>query len=183
MKKKTIIITVLVVMAALSAARANGLGAYGSFWQAKDADNAAFGVGAKMRLSILPIASLEGRVNYFPDFKYSEYLDVNVKNAEIAATLDLPVGIMKIYAGGGGGYYWFEGTGKDGASDPNIDNKFGIFALAGITVNIFPGFALFGEGRYTWVDADIQSTWEHAKEQDEGKLDGPGVNLGLMLTW
>ncbi len=181
--KKQLFLLLVIALTASTSVLANGLGGYASYWQAKEADDGAYGVGAKLRLDILPILSIEGRGNYFPGFKYNEFLDVDVQNAEGVVTVNLPTDTVDLYVGGGAGYYWFEGTGKEGASDPSIDNKVGIFGLGGINIKIASGFVLFVEVKYTWVDATIDETWEHAKNEEEGKLDGPGGNLGLMLAW
>lgn len=180
---KKILAVLIVGIATCSCVFANGLGGYGTYWQAKDSDDNAYGVGAKVRLDVLPFISIEGRGNYFPDFQYNEWLKVNVKNLEALATVNLPTETVDLYAGGGAGYYWFEGTGTDGASDPNLDNKVGVFGVAGINIKVAASLVIFFEGKYTWVDANIDDAWEHAKEQDEGKLDGPGASLGIMLAW
>ena len=177
-----------------TAASAGGIGAFGSYWDTKDADS-GFGGGAKIRMDVLPVVSIELRGLYFPDLSGSEEgvdFDLRVIPAEAAVVAGMPLLNINVYAGAGGGGYYMDGTYDSPSGNGDIDFKIkpGWFVEAGLQVTIFPDVALFAEVVHRWVDFEVDSISADSGPDpaidfgsETGSLDGIGGNAGLLLKW
>ena len=187
MKKWMWILSVVLMTSA--GAQANGLGVYGSYWKTKDADD-GFGGGARLNIGLGDILGIDLRGGYFPDLAKDEDpydLDLRVIPAEAGLTINLPLSEQAIpYVGGGAGYYFIDakvkGPGVDESAD--VDNQVGWYAVAGLQIKLSGQVALFGEGKYTGVEAKAKDDKMDDLDQDlDFDLSGFGANAGLMLIW
>jgi len=189
---KRLLIAMAVFGLCLPAAWAGGLGAYGAYWKTKGGsdgfDGDGWGGGAKLKLDLVQMLSLEVRGTYYrleaksagaPDTE-GAHGKLEVIPAEVGLVLNLaPNSKLMPYVGGGGGYYFMKekGDGGDGAS---IRDEFGGYGVAGLELSLGDGLALFVEGKYTVVSIKEVND---VKLDTPLKLDGFGGNAGLMLKW
>jgi hypothetical protein len=175
-------------------ASASGIGVFGSYWDTKDADG-GYGGGAKFKMDVLPFISLEFRGLYFPDLAGDEDdvdFDLRVIPIEAAVVAGMPILLVDVYAGAGGGGYYMDGTYDSPSGSGDIDFKIqpGWFVEAGLQVTIFPDVALFAEVIQRWVDFEVDSISGDSGsdpginfDSETGSLDGFGGNAGLLLKW
>ncbi len=186
----------LMLAAGLCAATASagGVGAFGSYWDTKDADN-GYGGGAKVKMEVMPFVSLEFRGSYFPDLAGDEEgmdFDLRVIPVEAAVVANIPLLIFDLYAGAGGGGYYMDGTydSPTGSGDIDFKIKPGWFLQGGAQMTIFPCVALFAEVVHRWVDFEVDSISGSSGsdpvidfDSDTGSLDGLGANAGVIVKW
>lgn len=177
-----------------AAASAKGIGAFGSYWDTQDADS-GYGAGAKLKMDVMPFVSLEFRGLYFPELsgdKEGVDFDLRVIPVEAAVVAGIPILLIDIYAGAGGGGYYMDGTydSPSGSGDIDFKIKPGWFVEAGLQVTIFPDVALFAEVVQRWVDFEVDSISGDFGpnpgiefDSETGSLNGIGGNAGLMLKW
>jgi len=190
---KRLVILLAAIGLCASSAWAGGLGAYGAYWKTKGGsdgfDGDGFGGGAKLKLDLVPMLSLEVRGTYF-SLKAKESGDADEGGGAGGKLEVIPVeaGLVlnfvnqsKVlpYIGGGAGYFFMKEKG-DGDNSASIKSEIGGYAVAGLQIELGEGLALFAEGKYTMVSIkEVDSV----KLPTAIKLDGFGGNAGLMLTW
>lgn len=198
--KKWVLAGLILMIGAMTSYAVPGLALYGSYWDTKDIDD-AYGGGAKLKLELTPVICLEFRGTYFDAFKheesgpgYKEEDKLRIIPVEAGVVLDMPIDPVWIYAGGGAGYYIFDDgeinitMGDETTSlDVDFDNEWGWYAVAGIEFSLSRQVALFCEAQYRWVKAekgDIKSEGADLDFDDADiKLDGFGVNAGMLFPW
>jgi hypothetical protein len=77
------------------------------------------------------------------------------------------------YGGFGVGYYLFDG------GDFSLENNLGYGPVAGVELRLTRDLALFGEARWLFLESDVSGV----PGVDKARLDGFGVNAGLMLLF
>jgi hypothetical protein len=176
---------------------ANGLGVFGTYWDAEDSSDPGMGGGLKFKMEMAPNISLEIRGSYLQDFfdeddGTSDLIMIPVE-ADIVLNFPLVPDTLNIYGGGGGGYYIFPefeaDFGLPGSAEPDIDpdETFGFFALGGVELTLNEQLSLFGEVKYNWLEVDeveIDGFDVDLGDVDE-EIDFGGIsyNAGLLLTW
>lgn len=173
---KTISI-VMISMLLLAAPVQAGLGLYASRWDTKDYDD-SLGAGIKISDTV-SFLRLQASASYFSDFK-NENEKLTVYPFEGAAFVELPLGF---YGGGGLGYYMMDAESRKEDVDVSANDEWGVFAAAGWEFAL-PAITLFAEARYTWVQANSTiRNLEFPPDEDETKLDGTTLTIGLILAF
>ena len=184
---KRLLIGMIMMAFAIHTAAAGYLGVYGAYWDTKDADS-ELGFGAKLSFALSPQLHLQLRGKYF------EFSQDGVGGPGTSATLEvipiqgalvyhLDAGLpVRPYIGGGVGYYLFdiEWSDRHSTMNPDVDDEFGYFALAGALLEVNPSFGLFIEASYSWVEIKRIGGFETTGDDT---LDGFGLNAGLTLHW
>ena len=153
MKRLSLLVVAVVVLAMSAAPRADALGLFGSWWDS-DSFESGFGVGAKHRIKFTVLAvDLRG--------SWIGFDGVNVVPLEVTGLLDLGI----VYGGVGAGYYIFIS---------GYTSELGFYGMGGVAVSIF-GIGAFGELKYTWVEPKLEDVTFDSE--------GPGVNIGVLLGW
>jgi len=161
------------------AASAVDLGAFGSYWKTKDADN-AFGAGVKLRLGII-----EFRGSFYNDVTADvdpEELDFEVSATPLEAGLVLRFlknAAVSPYVGGGAGYYMLDTNVGD------IDDEAGYYLVGG--ADIGSGIVAFNvEAMYRNFEGTVVDQDDSIPElEDEVTLDlsGVAVNAGIIFRF
>jgi hypothetical protein len=170
MKKIWIAVTAIVLGCAMTASANFGWGLYGSAWSTADGDD-VFGPGFRLTLEMVPAIQLELRassMNGLTVEKGSSEYDLDLVPIEAGLALNLPLNDKVKFMLGGGPTYTF--VDADEALD--VSDEIGAYFSAGFELAVGNGAALFAEARYNFLDlgSDIN-------------LNGPGANVGLMITW
>lgn len=142
------------------------LGAFYSYVDSEDL-GIGHGLGAKLKLNVMEILSIEGRASYM-EFEDN---DIEMIPLEAAAMFVLPLGNFRPYAGLGAGYYIFSGNGWD------LSDEIGYFPMVGLQLNIGSDLGLFAEGRWVFLESDIENS------PNEVDVSGLGVNIGISLLF
>ncbi|MCX6997913.1 MAG: outer membrane beta-barrel protein [Kiritimatiellaeota bacterium] len=189
---KRLVTMLAVIGLCASSAWASGLGAYGAYWKSKGGNEAfdgdGFGGGAKLKLDLAPMVSLEVRGTYFSlkpkESGVGDEGGVGAKLEVIPVEAGLVLNLVnqsKVlpYIGGGAGYFFMKAKG-DVDDSTKIKSEIGGYVVAGLEIELGEGLALFAEGKYTMVSIkEVDSV----KLPQAIKLDGFGGNAGLMMKW
>lgn len=181
MKKKMVATLAFALVAQLSFA--GSLGLFGSYWDAKDADD-AFGGGVKLKVDMGQAVYLELRGSYFQfedkDGPLKATMDVIPAEAGLIFALVPAHQAFRPYIGGGVGYYFMEGE-LSGAGEKvtlDIGDEIGYYAVAGAEFTVSQSISLFIEAKYTWLEI------KKVEDLDaDTKLDGVGANAGLLISF
>ncbi len=174
--------SVAVLAAGLAAPAGAGVGgtsvsAFGAFWKPRNYDS-QYGGGAKLRLAMLPLLHFEGRASYFPDLKL-EHASLDVAPLEANVQFQVPLGRFLPYAGVGLGYYVLDAKRKWNNDTTTADNQWGGFVVAGLELGLTENWALYGEAKWTKVNAELK--WNDVDFTNQ--LDGLGVNAGVAYNF
>lgn len=124
------------------------------------------------------------------EIRHDTTLDIGSATLGLVFHFARPDASVIPYVGfGGGAYFWrLEENGDfiDFNRNDEIFNArlksdgtaFGGYALAGLEVPISRNFSVFGEGRWTKVDADLQGDFDGF-----GKVDLSGLEVAAGLSW
>ena len=189
---KRLVMMLAVIGLCAPSAWASGLGAYGAYWKTKGGsdgfDGDGWGGGAKLKVDLVPMLSLEVRGTYFSLKPKTSGESSEVSSDDKLEVIPVEAGLVlnlanqsKVtpYVGGGVGYYFMKFKG-DGDNQPDIKSEIGGFGIAGLEIQLGEGLALFAEGKYTVVS--IKEV-DDIKLDQAIKLDGFGGSAGLMLKW
>lgn len=194
MKKCLCVLLLLLVVGASQSLAQGGLGAFGSYWDSKDADD-AFGGGALLRIEMGLMAQLDLRGSYYEFNDRFEDISTKLQIIPVEAALTFNLGTdpyFSPYVGGGIGYYFTDSdfTVEDVKIRLDFDDEIGFFALAGLQFNPTYNLGLFGEVKYTWLDYDrarfsAKDFPELGTERVDIdlKMDGISINFGLLLLF
>jgi hypothetical protein len=165
---------------------ANGVGVLSSYWTPADADG-GFGWGGKLQVDFGKYVGLELRGTYFADMSEDlgpVNLDLEVIPIEADLIGKIPLGsVVRLYAGGGGGYYMLD-VKLDHGDSLDVDDELGWFAVAGIELAPVENLALFAEFKYTGIKGTVKNDdIDNIVSGTDLDLSGPGANVGVMLTW
>ena len=186
-------IRIFVVAALISflsaSAFAGAIGAFGSYWDTEDAGE-SYGYGLRLASTSDPAGFLELRLSRFDNFEDDEngnYSSLEVIPIDLGMTLNMtPADSLQFYIGGGGSYYMMESEvdTPSGKRDPDIDDEWGWYGLAGIKLELSPSLHLFAEGVYRRVEGSFPADKLEDVDSDvDFKLDGWGANAGLLLMF
>jgi opacity protein-like surface antigen len=183
------VIMVAVLAAGASAVHAdNGWGLLVSYWDPSDGEG-AFAPGLKLSIEMVPSVQMGVRVSYFDDLGKDQHgANVKLKAVPVEAdlVLNMPVSEAgRLYGGIGIGYYMLDADiERADGTEPDADpgDKLGYYFLVGGRIRVQENAALFAELKYTLVDADDIGVNADGGLED-GKLDGPGANAGLLIVW
>ncbi len=191
-------------MSALGANSAFSLGFGLQYWDAKDAskfDKDGFG-GCNMVARLQPDKYLgidfrlgasgiwDGKTYHVDGQKYETDVTFTCCPVEAGLVLMLPVNnYITLYGGPGVGYYHYdldvEVSRKHGHHyhrewdrHYSLDDDFGWYAVAGLTVRLTRHVSLFGEARYT----DTETSLKH-DDSVEFDCSGFGGQIGLMFDF
>lgn len=185
----------MMVVAGLMATQsmAGGLALFGSYWDAKDADD-TFGGGAKFRANLNENVQLDVGGSYFMFEDDEMGVDSELEVIPVEAALSFRTNIadtFAVYVGGGAGYYFVDGEMSDGGTtlDVDIDDEIGFFAQAGIEIGLGANLSLIGEVQYVWLEfdkAELSSSDAPGEKLDidvDLKMDGLRANAGLLFRF
>ena len=133
----------------------SSVGVFATWWNGTDTDN-GFGGGAKFKVPLIPILSLEGRASYVG-------WENDLYTIPLEAVGSLNLGLF--YGGVSLGYYIW------GLKDAKASNRVGGSIFAGVGLGL-GGVGVFGELRYNVAKTEID-------ELHEVKADGFSNNLGV----
>lgn len=192
MKLMKIAILGIAVVFAVASAQALGLGAFGAYWNTKDADD-SYGYGAKIISTGDESGYLELRITRFDDISEKEKGDdvtLEVTPLEIGLTMMISSESgANVYIGGGGGYYMLESDLElaDGTSvETDVDDEWGWYALAGLEIPMTDNLLLIGEAIYRQVEGTIKEDDPDLDNiTDDYSLDlaGFGANVGVVFKF
>lgn len=175
MKKRTqpwgIIAAVL--LAAATCTQAAKIGGYAAYLDGNDLGDGA-GAGVMVRFGMFDdVLSLDARGSYL-SFDHLSMIPL-----EVALRLRAPIGPLGAFAGVGAGYYYLDPD--KGPSDDNI----GAFPFVGLDFGLGDRAVLFGEVRWLYLETDIDTATDAAKNIGSGDadVDGLGVNIGFMFKF
>jgi len=178
MRKLMSIAAVFCVASSLCLAEGmSSLGLYGSYVDSDDLEE-GYGAGAKLKLGLLEILSLEARGAWVQFDLDDADFEIDMIPVEGALLLNIPLADNIIpYAGAGAGYYFFD------ADEVDLDDAVGFFALAGLELWLSEDMGLFGEVRWLWLEADVDASRDEFEDLDDDEVnaDGLGVNVGLLI--
>ncbi len=149
------------------------LGAFGSSLDSDDLGE-GYGGGAKLEFNPVDLLSVDARASYI---RFGD-TDIDTVSLEVAGLVNLAMFAEHIvpYAGVGVGYYLFDGDGAD------VDDEVGFFPLVGVEIGLQPVSVLI-EGRWLFLEADVDSAEAELENLTEATVDGFGVNLGLIFRF
>lgn len=203
--KLTAILMAAAISCAAGAARGGvGFGALANGWASDDFDDDPFfGLGARAVAELVPFLGVEARVASFGnsgdatfragDGAWTDYdCETDILSVEAGLVLQLPLGPLSLYGGGGVGGYFPDGEldawkRHGGPAHRHVrldyDSAFGSYAFAGLELSLAPFASLVGEFRYTWMETDACAKWhgETLRDDISVSFDGPGVTVGLMF--
>ncbi len=158
------------------------IGIYAAYWDTKDIGD-SIGPGIKYVLELSPVIRAEARLSYQATFD-SHHQDVAIYPLELSLVGNIYSGAQySTYLGAGAGYYIIEGGFKwPGANlEPDSQNDFGYFILAGIEMPLREDISLFAEAAYNFLSADKgKAVGDHLHTL---KLGGFGANAGVTYRW
>lgn len=208
MKKTKLLVCLLALTTIAAGALAEhtgfSLGLGVQYWDAKDADlldeDGLAGGGLILRYCPVEYAGIDLRVGGAGVWDGKKWREDGVKYeadatfycvpVEAGLILKIPLGdALTLYGGPGVGYYYYdidvELHSRKGhhyhseySEHIKLEDDFGWYAVAGLTINLAPNVAIFGEGRYT----DSETKLKHS---DGGEFDasGFGAMAGLMFNF
>lgn len=151
----------------------NEWGVFGTYWSPSDGDG-TFGGGVKLGIEMVDQVQLDIRYSIFSDV-LGDGPKLDVDPLEAGLSFSVPTDSdFQPYFGAGLGYYLMSG---------NADDEVGFYLSGGVEYILHRSGAdygetttkLFLEGMYRFVDASIG--------EEDLDLNGPGVQLGLMIGW
>jgi opacity protein-like surface antigen len=142
-------------------------GLHGGFVKVKDAQDSRFQGGLHLELTPARIFGIQGMIDYGSEEKF-EFVGPNGQNIEVdvrtlpitlSGKLYIPIApnFMPYGLGGGGWYHQKIDFSEDleaGGFQDRDETNFGWHLGAGATLGVGPRVALFGEGRWIFLDPD-----------------------------
>ena len=187
MRTQTLVVMTVVALVACGGARADSeLGVYGAYWGPSDGDE-SFGGGGKLAFDMVDRVQFELRTSVFSDLVDDidgEVADLDDVAIEGGLVFTVPAHrTVEWYAGGGLGYHLLDGSGAAASASEEV----GFYALGGLEWIVHRSGADYGETSakffvevlYRFVDADGTT----AAGPVDIDLDGPGVQIGLLVGW
>lgn len=172
----------LVMAVGASVALANGLGAYGSYWDTKDL-GPGVGGGVKFKGDLAEMLGIEVRAAGLTKFDEWEGDDeLFVIPIEAGLLLNLPLGEdvpITLYGGGGGGYAIIPE-----ADDVDFDDDFCFYGVGGIELGLGENASLFGEVLYRVLEvggAEIDDI--EVESEEDVEITGVSFNAGLLFRF
>lgn len=201
---KTVAMAAVVASAAWTARGDVGIGILAGYWDSGDIadDMTGFGGGTvRVVAELLPVLGVEARVGGWgmsddfdarsPNGEWLEYdFEMDVVAAEAGLTLQLPLGPLTLFGGGGVGAYFpdgeiegWKGPWHRATYDLDCDPEVGAYAFGGLEVALAPNIALVGEVRYTWLEVEpgIEDHGWGIADKETLDLGGIGVEIGVMF--
>ena len=180
MKRILVILAVLGLGAAASFA--NGVGVFGSYWDADD-PGPGFGGGLKFKADLADYFALEIRascITKFDDWDGEDELYVIPIEGDLLVNIPLGDEVpITLYGGGGGGYAIIPE-----ADDVDFDDDFCFFGVGGVELGLGESASLFGEVQYRFLEvsgADEDGT--DVEFAEDIKFTGLSFNAGLMFKF
>lgn len=196
--------TVAGATSALASHSVVSLGAGAQYWDAKDADDldedGMFGGGLILRVQPSDYFGIDfraGAVGVWDSHKYrvdgTKYERDSTLYCcpfELGLVLAFPLSdAISIYGGPGVGYYYYdidiETSSKHGhhyhserSEHIELEDDFGWYAVAGLKIDLVPGFSIFGEARYT----ETETSLKHGNGS-EFDASGFGAMGGFMINF
>ncbi len=170
----------LLLLAAAAAAlvgcshgRGAEVGIFGTGLDSKDLGE-GFGGGVKVELNPLDRVSMDARVGYV-NFDDTE---VELIPLEVAGLVNFPMLGERIvpYAGGGVGFYHFDGNGAE------LDDNVGFFPLVGLEVGL-QRISILAEARWLFLQTDVDASKAELTGITEANIDGLGINIGALYRF
>lgn len=187
MRNRLLMIVAVGMLVGCGATADSEWGVFGSYWSPKDGDD-SFGGGLKLGFDLVESVQFELRAGIFGDLLdgldgVPADLEAIPLEGGLALTFPTESG-LEAYVGGGLGYYYLDGSGA--AAD--VDNELGFYAVGGVEWTVHRSGAsdgetsakLFAELLYRFVSADSNGA---SPVPLDISLDGPGVQVGLLIGW
>ena len=175
--RRLVRLTLLVIFSVLVAGCAHGSGVeFGAFASSLDSDDLdeGYGGGVKLELNPIDLLSVDARASYL---RFDD-TDIDMVPLEVAGLVNFAMLAEHFvpYAGVGVGYYLFDGDGAD------LDDEVGFFPVVGLEIGLQPVSVLI-EGRWLFLEADVDSAEAELDNLSEATVDGFGVNVGLLIRF
>jgi outer membrane protein W len=179
-------IPALFLFCAAPAAAQSTLGIHGSYTRAADADKWMPGGGVQIRSRFLTFLGSEFLVDYRRDdyvVNGQRVLKVEQIPFQFSLIVYIPLGVLRPYALGGGGYYYTRST-ADGPVlvEDTRENKWGGHAGAGLEIQFGPKFFLHADARYVFLNLtsldDVNAIY-HGDRKANYVTAAVGLNFGF----
>jgi len=167
--RAVVVAGLLSLSAGRSSAADVSIGALGSYLDTKDLGK-AYGGGLRLKYDLIEYVGLDFRASMVR----LQDPSINMFPVEANLTLQLPIANTVIpYGGFGVGYYFFDG------GDINLKNQVGYGPVAGLELRLSRDLAVFGEARWLFLEPEVSGL----PGVDKARLDGFGINAGIMLLF
>jgi len=177
------LVPILAVLSASPSNAQNAVGIFGTGSNHKGASEWTAGGGVAIRSRFLVFLGTEFTAGY----RYDNYYANGVKTLKVeqvpfqfSVLVYLPLGPVRPYALGGGGYYYTRSTGQGAASGEFRENKWAAHAGAGMEFQLGPKFFLHADGRYVFMNL---STVNDINAILGGDQKPEYVSVGVGLNW
>jgi opacity protein-like surface antigen len=145
------------------------VGAVGTYLDTEDLGK-AYGGGVRLKYDLIEYVGMDFRASMVR----LQDPSINMFPLEANLMLQFPVGNTVLpYGGFGVGYYFFDG------GDFSLKDRVGYGPLAGLELRLTRDVALFGEARWLFLEPDVSGV----PGVDKARLDGFGINAGIMLLF
>ncbi|HMP73268.1 MAG TPA: hypothetical protein PKE55_08400 [Kiritimatiellia bacterium] len=188
---KRLVLFVLALGLGPTAALAQSIGLYGSFWKPKD-DLSAYGYGTRILWPVAEPLAIELRASSF----LFEQRIASVKRETEIIPLEAGLLLTRLvddlttwYAGGGAGYYLIDRTFREDRQtiSASVDDEFGGYLVTGLKLALSPSLSFVLEAKYTWVKAEsIRFRFDQGGSETRSlsdSYDGLSVQLGFAYAW
>ena len=160
------------------------MGIHGSGTKGTDSDSWQPGGGIQMRSRFLPFLGTEFLVAYRRDdyvVNGQKVLKVEQIPFQFSLMLYLPLGAIRPYALGGGGYYYTRSTAEGPVLVADVrENVWGGHAGAGLDIQFGPKFFLHADARYVFLNL---TSLDDVNAVYHGDRKANYVTASLGLNW
>ncbi|MFP4351976.1 MAG: hypothetical protein ACLFRP_08235 [Puniceicoccaceae bacterium] len=174
--KKVVLASLLLSLFSFVSARSQVLGleigGYGSWLKPEDLDK-GYGGGVVARGQLLEFLGVDARAGYF---SFSDP-DVDMVPVEASLMLRLPLPVVSLFAGAGGGYYQFSGE-----KGFDLGDEAGAFGNLGVEGTL-GDWKLFFEWRYQLLEPTVDSAGGGFAKGEEIDFSGYGFSLGVLYRF
>lgn len=187
---KRLLIVAGLLAAVSTAAGASSLGIGVSAWDTDQADEDS-GVGLRADLDVGGAFSLQLRASFMDSFAAAgagRVFTIDATPVDLGAAYKFDTGTRATpFVGGGLSYVLFD---ADVVSSPlprvdqvRVSDEGGWYAAAGVEAKVAKRLAIYFEGLYRQVKADLEGEGVDSFVRQQVDFAGPAVNLGVAFTW
>jgi hypothetical protein len=146
---------------------------FASYIDSKDIGS-GWGAGLKTEFNLFDLLGIDTRISYVEFDAGSTYMIP----LEASLVLNIPLADQRFnpYAGVGVGFYIMD------SKIANLDDPVGYYPFLGLKAGI-EHLAFMGEVRWLGLEASATNTINELSGKSKAKVDGLGVNLGIVIRW